>query len=80
MNLETNSLSNTYHKTKNYILLNKEISNFVGIDKLWEIYNTTENEKLEQKLCEHFAKLYSEPIPEIPCKKEIYQKEKQNLV
>lgn len=43
VSLETNSLSNSYKKNKNFILLNKEISGFLGIDKLWEIYNTTEN-------------------------------------
>lgn len=35
INLETNSLSTSYKKNKNFIVFNKEFSNFVGIDKLW---------------------------------------------
>ena len=43
INLETNSLSSSNKKSKNIFIINKETSGFIGLDKLWEIYNVTED-------------------------------------
>ena len=76
--LETAGIVSYNSKTANIYLLNNNLKNFIGFQKIWDLYLKVDDLKLEENISKFLSIIYLKPLFEYNIS-EYYKNEKENI-